>query len=141
MQTFLPYADFEKTARCLDYRRLGKQRVEAYQLLLIMNDPSKKGWRNHPAFKMWDGYDLALWEYGMVISSEWKRRGYKDTMIEKLTNLYHSLTYNNVSYPSWLGSERFHSSHRSALLFKQYDWYKQFEWSEEPKLDYIWNLL
>ena len=28
MQTFLPYKDFGKTAKCLDYRRLGKQRVE-----------------------------------------------------------------------------------------------------------------
>ena len=28
MQTFLPFADFEETARSLDTRRLGKQRVE-----------------------------------------------------------------------------------------------------------------
>ena len=44
MQTFLPHRDFEQSAKCLDMKRLGKQRVEAYQLLLIMHDPNKKGW-------------------------------------------------------------------------------------------------
>ena len=32
MQTFLPYADFERTAAVLDVRRLGKQRVEVLQI-------------------------------------------------------------------------------------------------------------
>jgi hypothetical protein len=27
MQTFLPYPSFVKSAKCLDYRRLGKQRA------------------------------------------------------------------------------------------------------------------
>ncbi|MDQ1681515.1 MAG: hypothetical protein QOH99_56, partial [Frankiaceae bacterium] len=33
MQTFLPYADFGASARVLDDRRLGKQRVETLQIL------------------------------------------------------------------------------------------------------------
>jgi hypothetical protein len=33
MQTFLPYASFEETAHILDYRRLGKQRVEGWQII------------------------------------------------------------------------------------------------------------
>ena len=33
MQTFLPYPSFDASAKVLDYRRLGKQRVEAYQIL------------------------------------------------------------------------------------------------------------
>ena len=33
MQTFLPYPDFKKSASCLDYKRLGKQRVEGLQIL------------------------------------------------------------------------------------------------------------
>jgi hypothetical protein len=33
MQTFLPYPDFKKSIKALDYRRLGKQRVEAYQII------------------------------------------------------------------------------------------------------------
>lgn len=35
MQTFLPYANFEASAKVLDYKRLGKQRVEAKQILEI----------------------------------------------------------------------------------------------------------
>ena len=30
MQTFLPYPDFKQSAACLDYSRLGKQRVEGF---------------------------------------------------------------------------------------------------------------
>lgn len=33
MQTFLPYPDFKKSAQCLDYQRLGKQRLECKQIL------------------------------------------------------------------------------------------------------------
>lgn len=32
MQTFLPYPDFVKSAKCLDNKRLGKQRVEAWTI-------------------------------------------------------------------------------------------------------------
>lgn len=35
MQTFLPYPEFIKSAQCLDNKRLGKQRVEAKQILEI----------------------------------------------------------------------------------------------------------
>jgi len=38
MQTFLPYKDFVKSVRCLDNKRLGKQRVEAYQILLTLQN-------------------------------------------------------------------------------------------------------
>ena len=33
MQTFLPYADFPGSAKVLDRKRLGKQRVECCQIL------------------------------------------------------------------------------------------------------------
>ena len=44
MQTFLPTSDFRESARLLDYKRLGKQRVEGMQLLNAMQpDYDKKG--------------------------------------------------------------------------------------------------
>ena len=53
MQTFLPYPDFLDSAQCLDYRRLGKQRVEAMQIHNIVSGKrSTGGWINHPAVKM-----------------------------------------------------------------------------------------
>ncbi len=52
MQTFLPYPDFKRSAKVLDYRRLGKQRVEALQILKALQ-VENYGWRNHPIVKMW----------------------------------------------------------------------------------------
>jgi len=37
MQTFLPYDNFSMSARVLDNKRLGKQRVEALQILKVLN--------------------------------------------------------------------------------------------------------
>ena len=48
VQTFLPYADFERSARSLDQRRLGKQRVECLQGAAGLTVPGY-GWRHHPA--------------------------------------------------------------------------------------------
>ncbi len=53
MQTFLPYPDFAESARVLDNKRLGKQRVEVLQILNVLTDSTRKGWRNHPAVAMW----------------------------------------------------------------------------------------
>jgi hypothetical protein len=36
MQTFLPYADFTKTAKILDNKRLGKSRVEVWQIYQVL---------------------------------------------------------------------------------------------------------
>ena len=45
MQTFLPYKSFNKSFKVLDYRRLGKQRVEAMQILNVLLGRRKtKGW-------------------------------------------------------------------------------------------------
>ena len=47
MQTFLPYDTFEESATVLDYRRLGKQRVEGMQIINAIENPNKQGWQNH----------------------------------------------------------------------------------------------
>lgn len=128
MQTFLPYADFQQTAACLDYKRLGKQRVEARQILKAILYGG--GWKNHPAVNMWRGYEDALIIYGNVIILEWIKRGYKNSM-----PLMEAKTA-QPSFPWWLGNNRFHSSHRSNLLRKNFDYYKQFNWEETPDLSY-----
>lgn len=134
MQTFLPYPDFEQTARCLDYRRLGKQRVEAYQILRILEnrvDPARRGWRSHPAVQMWRGYEDALRLYMNTIIAEWIRRGFRNTMtLEPLDG--------PPTMPPWLGDPAFHAAHRGNLLRKDSDYYGQFGWSESPDLPYVW---
>ena len=104
MQTFLPYASYEASAKVLDYRRLGKQRVESYQILGVIFgirfnketevwEPFDYRWKNHPAVKMWScgsefqklSYALSLCEYTHSIIDEWIERGYNDTLKEKIS--------------------------------------------------------
>lgn len=59
MQTFLPYQSFSDSASALDRQRLGKQRVEAWQILQALTGASR-GWAHHPAAKMWRGFERAL---------------------------------------------------------------------------------
>lgn len=60
MQTFLPYPSFTLSAICLDNKRLNKQILECDQILNALAPGSTSGWRNHPAVKMWRGYEPAL---------------------------------------------------------------------------------
>ena len=79
MQTFLPYPAFVESARVLDRRRLGKQRVETLQVLraLTIHD---YGWRNHPAARMWRDHLPALVAYGLVVADTWIAGGGSDTV-------------------------------------------------------------
>lgn len=54
MQTFLPYADFARSAQVLDRARLGKQRVETKQIMLALTT-EYYGWKYHPVTLMWSG--------------------------------------------------------------------------------------
>lgn len=161
MQTFLPYPSYAASLAVLDYRRLGKQRVECKQLLRSMAIDGllrpfsnyididalfpevggfanvvtdKVGWRNHPARKMWEKNPVDLALYHDLSILEWVSRGYQNSMprICILTDDPQD------PGPSWLGNEDFHASHRSNLLRKDPEWYGQFGWEEPHDLPYIW---
>lgn len=134
MQTFLPYSDFKKTAQCLDYRRLGKQRVEAMQILNIVSGKTPHSrWKNHPCVKMWIGYENCLGKYMNEMIHEWISRGYKNTM--KFWKLDEA-----SQKPRFIENPAFHASHRASLLAKDYNYYKQFGWIEKPEINYIWEV-
>lgn len=148
MQTFLPYADFGESARALDTRRLGKQRVETLQIVRALTRPGN-GWRHHPAVRMWRGYEEALGAYGAVICGEWRRRGFADTCEVKIMD---DLAAAGVAVPvrtepelraagklpPWLGDESLHRSHQSALVRKDPEFYgPQFE-DVPADLPYVW---
>jgi hypothetical protein len=59
VQTFLLLPSFAASARVLDPQQLGKQRVEALQVLRALTVPGY-GWKNHPAVRMWAGYVESL---------------------------------------------------------------------------------
>ena len=86
MQTFLPSESFWLSASVLDPKRLGKQRVEAYQILKVLTGESK-GWQNHPAVKMWRGYESALARYAIDVCLVWRQRGHRDTVLRKVLQL------------------------------------------------------
>lgn len=144
MQTFLPYSDFAASAAALDYKRLGKQRVETFQLLNAIRGVDKfgepkqhKGWVNHPAAVMWRQYVPALALYGLAMSSEWIARGYKDTMYERFETILVD-GVRDIEMPYWFGREEFHTSHQSNLLRKDFDFYSQRFDGVRSDLDYVW---
>lgn len=139
MQTFLPYDNFHDSARVLDRQRLGKQRVETWQILRALTGESK-GWVNHPATKMWRGHEYALAVYGAVMCQEWIDRGYKDTLKERFIRFMVDAPFTNITAPALLGVEAFHVSHQSNLLRKDPEHYSQYFTGVPDDLPYLWEL-
>ena len=147
MQTFLPYADFERSARSLDPRRLGKQRVEGLQVLRGLTREGY-GWRHHPAVKMWRGHLEALGRYTVTCCGVWAERGFGDTVAGTVTTELADAGVSTVrtqaelvaagSLPWWLGDEDFHRSHRSALLRKDPAYYREAFGDVPEDLPYVW---
>ena len=132
MQTFLPYPNLKKSLKTLDSRRLGKQRVESYQILNVLLDRTqKKGWKNHPAVLMWKGYENALKLYLNKSIKLWISKGYKNTMnLETIEG--------KIRFPPWFGKIEFHASHRGNLLRKDFKFYSKNGWNESVDLEYFW---
>lgn len=76
MQTFLSEPTFEASAAVLDSKRLNKQLLEGRQILAALAGETK-GWVNHPATKMWRGYEAALGSYLAAVAEECDKRGIK----------------------------------------------------------------
>lgn len=137
MQTFLPYPDIKKSLKVLDDKRLGKQRVEAYQIISAITGRPKldgtpyKGWLNHPCSVMWRNYVPLLKEYLNASIDEWIERGFKNTMDKEDIDIV-------LDYPTWFGNEKFHNSHKSNLLKKDFEFYSQYRWNVDPSDPYVW---
>lgn len=150
MQTFLPLPDFAISAAHLDDKRLGKQRVEAFQVLNVLfheetgewlKVPEKVklnpmldyryGWTNHPVTKMWRGHAGSLAIYMNEMMHEWIRRGFRNNM------LFIELGWQE-ELPTWIGDDGFHASHRSNLIRKDPKFYGLYGWEEGPDLPYVW---
>ncbi|MEV7197030.1 MSMEG_6728 family protein [Streptomyces sp. NPDC093510] len=148
MQTFLPYSDFTRSAAVLDRARLGKQRVEALQVLRGLTVPGY-GWRHHPAVRMWTGYEEALVRYGLDVCAVWVAEGRTDTCATTLVTDYtrhrpgasvreQSQLADDGELPPWLGDPAFHRSHRSALVRKAPEVYSPLFPDVPDDLPYLW---
>lgn len=148
MQTFLPYPDFQSSARILDLKRLGKQRIEALQILEInlthkyqqdlADELTIRPWENHPAVLMWRGYEHALCMYGIEICNEWSIRGCIDTCRVKFMDYLQLADFTLPPDPHWIGNETFHLSHQSNLLRKDPQHYGAFFKGIPNDLPYMW---
>ena len=143
MQTFLPYADFADSSAVLDTRRLGKQRVETFQILRALTWP-QYAWKSHPAVRMWRGFVPALVAYGLANCAEWTRRGFTDSVRESLLAFSDGRVVpvaelaRRGELPPWLGRPELHRSHRSALLRKDPAWYGPWFPDIADDLPYWW---
>jgi hypothetical protein len=161
VQTFVPIAsvNFSDIAKVLDNKRLNKQALEGWQIMMnLLNlDPNgnyrvSKGWSNHPAVKMWRGHEQALYEYIAAMTDEWVSRGYKTTIKDKAEEtlrvaIGRNLVTKTNGLPEWITQfdkyQQIAKSHRIALLSKEYEWYSQFDWQEDigrapDSYDYVW---
>lgn len=129
VNTFVPFTDIQACARSLDRLRLGKQRVEAYQLWRALKGLTK-GWVNHPAAKMWAGHTCFLAMYCNAMIDEWVSRGYRNTM----ARLPHCKT---PRPPWWWGWDPVHMSHRASLNRKMPEWYT-FDVGDYEHHGYVW---
>jgi hypothetical protein len=138
MQTFVPENTLNGSVRVLDRQRLGKQRVETLQIMKALAGLSK-GWVNHPATRMWKGYEFSLLIYQNYTCNEWTRRGYKDTCWDKTLEVFENHFPNeNVGLPHWWGDNRVHDSHKSALVFKDPVWYNRYYPDVVGEYNYYW---
>ena len=92
MQTFLPFASFDESARVLDSPRLGKQRVETLQILRALIVPTY-GWQRHPAVGMWRNHVPALTAYGLAMTKAWTDRGFADSVRKAGTHFWVQTPY------------------------------------------------
>jgi hypothetical protein len=134
MQTFLPYPDLRASCAVLDDRRLGKQRVETFQILRALTWPTY-AWKNHPAVTMWRGFVPALVAYGLASCEEWTGRGYADTVAPQLLAWG---SHDDYELPPWFGLEALHLSHRSALVRKDPAHYRSVFPGVPDDLPYYW---
>ena len=148
MQTFLPYADFARSARALDSKRLGKQRVEAIQIVRALTVPGY-AWTSHPAVLMWQGYEEALGRYGRAMCEAWVERGFGDTCAGTIAEDLATFGITTIrseaelreagEVPPWdVDGDPVLESHRSALVRKDPELYGPMFPDTDPAVPYVW---
>jgi Pyrimidine dimer DNA glycosylase len=147
VQTFLPYADFERSARALDVKRLGKQRVEVIQIVRALTVPGY-AWKTHPAVLMWQGFEEALGRYGLVMCDVWVERGFDDTCAGTIVDDLAAYGIAGIrtedalreanALPPWIEDDTVLESHRSALVRKDPELYGPMFPDAPADLPYVW---
>lgn len=154
MQTFLPYADFAETAKCIDSIRLNSQINECIVILKSnfgVYEPNPRtgasGWSQHPAALMWLNHDRHLVDYTIALCKEYlgrplpkqypsealKKRRARLAKWRSLGKKLESLNFPLDPMPL-IGDEDFHSAFRALLLRKdiEVETFRKFKRGEYP---------
>lgn len=135
MQTFLTSSNYTKAAKALDNKRLGNQCYRECKTLI------NGKWANHPASKMWKGYERSLAKYAYALACEMgKRKHWKPEVVARWKKywLYEITKHPDTGNPPWLGDENFHVAHQSNLIRKDPNFYKSKFPNVPDDLPYIW---
>ena len=132
MQVFLPEQSYKACAQVLDQKRLVKQLLEGRQILSALAEESK-GWRKHPATRMFDGAEHELLLYLYEIKEEMNRRGYKwennwSIITDKYNRNFRDNDFNTYDYlkPGHPENHRLITTHRGRLYEKAPELYPQY---------------
>lgn len=138
MQTFMTHEHYHDTAAILDDKRLGKQRVETYQIVkALRGDYADTGaWENHPATRMWAGNIYQLACYGLAMCAEWRARGHDDSLHDKFAEIVFENQYTDK--PWWVNNQLLHMTHQSNLIRKYPEYYGGFQ--VVSNVPYVWPL-
>ncbi len=144
MQTFLPHGSFHMCAKSLDNKRLNKQRVECKQIYNALTNPDARGWVNHPAVKMWRGYENALLRYMKCIHLECGERGIADNVLTDKW-IEERIPRHKFTLPPWFADEltfmKIRDTHRSALVKKLPEHYASQFPDAPPFTAYFWPVM
>lgn len=148
MITWMTKSTFSATSRDLDKARLKlqmKQVCTAFDILTGLKPDHPRA--EHPAVKMWSGYEYALGVYGMMLGMEWSfHRGFAEA--EEFWYLYRGIkevkkTDKTFIYepPPWLGDTAVMASHRSNLARRDAVTYGK-KWKIcPPDMPYVWPVV
>lgn len=130
MQTFLSDTNLRYTTVHLDNARANRQLLEGRVLLGgLLGAPTM--WSKHPAFKMWKGYEGALFFYLQFNKWELERRGIAHgTTWGKIVEHSKNIIWDDPIWPWWMRDDeiwgKIVASHRGALYRKKPEFYTEW---------------
>jgi hypothetical protein len=136
MQTFLPYASFEETAKALDLARLTFVMRDSLTLMKSLarfyplNKRGESGFEGHTVGQFWKGHEISLAKYGLALAQNHLYRPANASKAMTLTQrkLHMSMWQQMIEAledrgfpedpPPLIGDEEFHSAFRAFLLYR-----------------------
>lgn len=144
MQVFLPETTFSRSAQVLDTKRLVKQLLEGRQIMTVLaGESTSNGWKNHPAVKMFFGYEVTLYSYLVAIRDEMKSRGYKwEKNWAVIEDIYQRHYANDLqATPWWMADKEVFNkiviTHRGRLWEKNSEYYHEYEPEGKVFMNYV----